>query len=128
MRVTIWSGSCRDQFDTLYREGEKSGHMMCIALHPLYVRKPHRISALAEVFDYIFAHSAGWLAYRGRNRGSLPEHKLRRDNRASILVSTWCRKLLSQRCDDRDEGDAVLRRVVADRLRPHAGRTSNTRW
>ena len=52
----------RDQFDVLWREGETSGRVMCIALHPYMMGQPHRIDALDAAFDYIFRHHGVWQA------------------------------------------------------------------
>ena len=52
----------KDQFDVLYREGEQSGRVMCIALHPYWSGQAHRIRYLDEAFDYIFSHSQVWQA------------------------------------------------------------------
>ena len=51
---------CKDQFDQLYREGESSGRVMCIALHPFVIGQPHRIRYLDEILSYIMAHDGIW--------------------------------------------------------------------
>jgi peptidoglycan/xylan/chitin deacetylase (PgdA/CDA1 family) len=51
---------CKDQFDVLYAEGEHSGRVMCIALHPYLIGQPHRIRYLDEVLDYILGHEGVW--------------------------------------------------------------------
>jgi hypothetical protein len=33
---------CKRQFDQLYREGETNGRLMCIAIHPYIMGRPHR--------------------------------------------------------------------------------------
>ena len=38
----------RRQFDQLYAEGENSGTVMCIPLHPYLVGQPHRIRPLCR--------------------------------------------------------------------------------
>ena len=53
---------CKRQFDTLYREGEHSGRLMCIALHPFAIGRPHRVKYLADVLDYIMSHDKVWQA------------------------------------------------------------------
>jgi peptidoglycan/xylan/chitin deacetylase (PgdA/CDA1 family) len=53
---------CKRQFDTMYREGEESGRLMCIALHPYIMGRPHRIKYLAEVLEYIMSHDRVWQA------------------------------------------------------------------
>ena len=52
----------RRQFDQLHREGEVSGTVMCIPLHPYLVGQPHRIDAFAEALGYIAAQPGVWLA------------------------------------------------------------------
>lgn len=52
----------RDHFDTLYREGETSGRVMCIAIHPYVVGQPHRLRHLDEALAYIRAHDDVWFA------------------------------------------------------------------
>jgi peptidoglycan/xylan/chitin deacetylase (PgdA/CDA1 family) len=50
------------QFDQLYKEGERSGTVMCIPLHPYLVGQPHRIDAFAEALAYVAGHEKVWLA------------------------------------------------------------------
>lgn len=52
----------RDTFDTLYREGETNGRVMCIALHPFLIGVPHRINYLDSALSYIASHDAVWFA------------------------------------------------------------------
>ena len=51
---------CKRQFDVLYREGELSGRVMCIALHPYVMGQPHRIKQLDEVLRYVRSHEGVW--------------------------------------------------------------------
>ncbi len=51
---------CKDQFDQLYREGEQSGRVMCIALHPYVMGQPHRIKYLDDLLGYIMSHDGVW--------------------------------------------------------------------
>ena len=51
---------CKAQFDQLYLEGEKSGRVMCIALHPYLIGQPHRIKYLDEILSYIRSHDGVW--------------------------------------------------------------------
>ena len=53
---------CKRQFDTLYREGAQSGRLMCIALHPFAIGRPHRVKYLAEILKYILSHDGVWQA------------------------------------------------------------------
>jgi allantoinase len=50
------------QFDRLYAEGEASGTVMCIPLHPYLVGQPHRLAAFEEALSYITGHDKVWLA------------------------------------------------------------------
>jgi len=52
----------RDEFDTLYAEGEVHGRVMNIAVHPFIMGQPHRIEALAEALEYILGHDGVWCA------------------------------------------------------------------
>lgn len=49
-------------FDQLYQEGEESGTVLCMPLHPFVIGHPHRIGALAEVLRYVTSHNHVWLA------------------------------------------------------------------
>ena len=51
---------CKAQFDQLYAEGEHSGRVMCIALHPFLIGQPHRIRYLDEILGYIMGHAGVW--------------------------------------------------------------------
>jgi len=42
-----------DQFDRLYREGEKSARIMAISVHPYITGVPHRIGYLEKLYEYI---------------------------------------------------------------------------
>ena len=50
------------QFDRLYAEGEHSGTVMCIPLHPYLVGQPYRLAAFEEALSYITSHDKVWLA------------------------------------------------------------------
>lgn len=52
----------RDAFDRLYQEGERSGTVLCIPLHPYQVSHPHRLAALEEALDYVCGHEGVWKA------------------------------------------------------------------
>ncbi|MCA1647367.1 MAG: polysaccharide deacetylase family protein [Chloroflexi bacterium] len=51
-----------DQFDVLYDEGEHSGRVMCLALHPFIVNQPFRHKYLDKALEYIAGHDRVWLA------------------------------------------------------------------
>ena len=44
----------------LYEEGAESGKVMCIALHPYLIGKPHRAKYLDEALSYIRSHDDVW--------------------------------------------------------------------
>jgi peptidoglycan/xylan/chitin deacetylase (PgdA/CDA1 family) len=52
----------RDQFDVLYHEGQESGRVMAIALHPMITGQPHRAKYLDDALAYVTGHRHVWLA------------------------------------------------------------------
>jgi allantoinase len=54
-----------DQFDVLYAEGEQSGRVMSIALHPYLMGQPFRAKWLDRALDYITRHKDVWLTTGG---------------------------------------------------------------
>ena len=50
------------QFDVLYEEGEASGKVMCLAIHPWLMGQPHRAKYLDEMLSYILSHDGVWQA------------------------------------------------------------------
>jgi peptidoglycan/xylan/chitin deacetylase (PgdA/CDA1 family) len=52
----------RRQFDILYRDSERSGRVMAIAVHPFVTGQPHRVVALERALEYICAQPGVWLA------------------------------------------------------------------
>jgi allantoinase len=52
----------KDHFDVLWREGEKSGRVMVISLHPFLMGQPHRIGALARALQHIDRFDGVWKA------------------------------------------------------------------
>jgi allantoinase len=52
----------RRQFDVLYEEGERSGRVMAICLHPFIIGVPHRIRGLDSALGYIASHEKVWFA------------------------------------------------------------------
>ena len=52
---------CR-QFDVLYREGQESGRVMAIAVHPYLTGMPYRIDAFDAALQYICRHEGVWRA------------------------------------------------------------------
>jgi allantoinase len=65
---------CKAQFDQLYREGEQSGRVMCIAIHPCWTGQPHRIRYLGEVLEYILGHEGVWQTTADEISGYYYEH------------------------------------------------------
>jgi allantoinase len=55
----------KDHFDTLYDEGEETGRVVCLPLHPYIIGQPWRIDYLREILDYVSGHEAVWLATAG---------------------------------------------------------------
>ena len=51
-----------DHFDTLWREGEEQGRVVCVALHPYIMGQPHRIRHLEWALRHIAKHDGVWLA------------------------------------------------------------------
>jgi peptidoglycan/xylan/chitin deacetylase (PgdA/CDA1 family) len=51
----------RAQFDQLYAEGEDSGRVMCVPLHPYLVGQPHRLQPFAEALEYVTSHDGVWV-------------------------------------------------------------------
>lgn len=50
-----------DQFDQLYKEGEKSGRVMALCLHPFIINQPFRHKYLEKALEYITSHEGVWL-------------------------------------------------------------------
>ena len=52
----------RDTFDVLYAEGEESGRVMAICLHPYLYGQTHRVKYLDRALGYIMGHEGVWQA------------------------------------------------------------------
>jgi allantoinase len=52
----------RDYFDVMYAEGEHSGTVMPLCLHPYLYGQPHRLKYLDETLAYIMSHDGVWQA------------------------------------------------------------------
>jgi allantoinase len=50
-----------DQFEVLYEEGEKTGKVMCVSLHPFITGLPFRSKYLDKALRYITNHKDVWL-------------------------------------------------------------------
>ena len=53
---------CIRQFDRVYAEGAENGRLMCIAIHPFMIGRPHRIGYLDKILEYIMGHDGVWQA------------------------------------------------------------------
>jgi peptidoglycan/xylan/chitin deacetylase (PgdA/CDA1 family) len=58
------------QFDRLYMEGEASGRVMCLPLHPFLIGQPHRVREFDRALGYIAGHAGVWLT----TAGEIAEH------------------------------------------------------
>jgi peptidoglycan/xylan/chitin deacetylase (PgdA/CDA1 family) len=72
--------TCKDQFDTLYAEGEESGRVMCIALHTSIFGQPHRVKYLDAALRYILSHDGVWAA----TADAIAEHYLEHSYDAAL--------------------------------------------
>lgn len=50
-----------DQFDQLYADGETSGRVMALCLHPFIINQPFRHKYLDKALEYIATHDGVWL-------------------------------------------------------------------
>ncbi|MBS0233429.1 MAG: polysaccharide deacetylase family protein [Proteobacteria bacterium] len=57
-----WAKMLKAAFDRLHEEGEESGTVFCIPLHPYIVGQPHRIAALEDVLGHIKSRDGVWFA------------------------------------------------------------------
>jgi hypothetical protein len=55
----------RDWFDGLHADGETTGRLMVLHLHPWIMGQPWRIRHLDEVLGHISAHQGVWMATGG---------------------------------------------------------------
>ena len=60
--ITDFERRIIDAFDVLYAEGERSGRVMGIALHPFLIGATHRIRYLDRALAHITGHDHVWLA------------------------------------------------------------------
>ena len=49
-----------DHFDTLYKDSETGGRVLCLPLHPFVIGLPFRINYLEKALDYMCAHDGVW--------------------------------------------------------------------
>jgi peptidoglycan/xylan/chitin deacetylase (PgdA/CDA1 family) len=57
-------GLWKDEFDELYRSGEKSGRIMSVGLHPHIIGRAFRVRAIREFLDYAKKFDGVWWATR----------------------------------------------------------------
>lgn len=50
-----------DQFDQLYADGEQTGRVMALCLHPFIINQPFRHKYLVKALEYIAGHEGVWL-------------------------------------------------------------------
>jgi hypothetical protein len=70
----------KEQFDVLYAEGEHTGMMMNVGLHPHVIGVPHRANLLKQFLHYAAQFEGVWWAtreevaasYRGQHAGHIP--------------------------------------------------------
>ncbi len=58
----VFRRAALDAFETLHAEGETQPRVMCLALHPYIMGRPHRIRYLDEVLAHIRRHEGVWFA------------------------------------------------------------------
>ena len=54
------------QFTRLWREGEHSGRVMCLAIHPYLFGMPHRVRYLDELLGWLLDHEGVWPTTAGQ--------------------------------------------------------------
>jgi len=52
----------RESFDTLYRDGEQSGCLLVLNLHPFLIGQPFRIGTLDAALGHVVRHPGVWSA------------------------------------------------------------------
>ncbi len=62
MSVMDYGRMLKDAFDTLYRDGENTGRLMVMNLHPYFIGQPFRVKYLEEALEHITAHPKVWKA------------------------------------------------------------------
>jgi allantoinase len=66
-RVTMaqWAAVVCEAFDTLYREGQDSGRLFVLPLHPWCIGQPFRVRYLEQVLAHIGKHDEVWATTSG---------------------------------------------------------------
>lgn len=81
--VPEWERMVKDALEVLLEEGETSGRVLCISLHPFIIGQAHRIGGLDRCLEHILSHEGvwaatgteimqAWLAATGMTDGVLP--------------------------------------------------------
>jgi peptidoglycan/xylan/chitin deacetylase (PgdA/CDA1 family) len=70
-RVTMaqWAAVVCEAFDTLYREGQESGRLFVLPLHPWCIGQPFRVKYLHQVLEHIGKHDRVWATTAGEIAG-----------------------------------------------------------
>lgn len=50
------------QFDQLWREGEHSGRVMCLSVHPALIGQPQRVRCLDDILSHVLSRPGVWQA------------------------------------------------------------------
>jgi len=53
------------QFDRLWFEGDRSGRVFCLALHPYLFGMPHRVAYLEQIFEHLRSREDVWFTTGG---------------------------------------------------------------
>ena len=62
MSVSRYGQLLKEGFDTVYREGERSGRLIVLNLHPWLIGQPFRIATLDDAIGYIMGRKGVWAA------------------------------------------------------------------
>jgi allantoinase len=57
-----WAEMCKAQFDRLYRDGEQTGMVMALSVHPFRIAQAARVDYFESVLEYVRKHDDVWLA------------------------------------------------------------------
>ena len=60
--ITDYCQILQDAFDTLYHEGERTGRLLALSLHPHLIGQPFRVKYLNKALAHICKHNAVWKA------------------------------------------------------------------
>jgi allantoinase len=57
-----WAEMCKAQFDRLYRDGESTGMVMALSIHPFRIAQAARVDYFESVLEYVRRHDDVWVA------------------------------------------------------------------